>query len=456
MNAMMNDLFDIRILDDLTGIPFSLDKTGTIYIVGNRDALSDKILGIKNSVLVGMDKSNTFYQYNLRVIEQPTGQTNIWGWNIICPIEDPARGTKLFVAAFSDKDDLAMAVSAVINEAESQMRKFLEEALIMAAVRDPEGYKNAVNKVIVDSNDDGGGVGSGHGSAFGAPVGAVFSIPIGMALGMDMDMDSDDEDFSADGDESCHEAAIDMPKKSTGQKGFRKVSAKDRKEAFSRLPEKISDAYLKENPIDAQIVNETLSVYSAEEFLAVLNAMGKKYKNLIRNAYDTTLQGVTKYKLMLYPWDVKYSKDFKNKNKYHYFLYVQDSRGKETPVIFKHNPSFCIYVMYMIDRYNRKEDVTDLSIRTMENEFSTIYKIIMDETDEKIAELFKGMSYRTTKSGNVRDGRYGEYIKDIHTTFEKLMDNVNSLPFKVGQGRYLQVPPEKMVLPNNLAKLKIV
>lgn len=454
----MNDLFDIRILDDISGIPFSPDKTGTIYIVGNRDALSDKILGIKNSVLVGMDKTNTFYQYNLRVIEIPADQINTLGWNIICPIEDPARGTKLYVAASSNDDDLAMAVSAVINEAESQMRKFLEEALIVAAVRDPEGYKNAVNKVIVDSNDDGGGVGNGHGSSFGAPMGAVFSIPLGMALGMDMDMDVDfdDEVCSADGDESYHEAAIGMPKKSAGQKGLRKVSAKDRKEAFSKLPEKISDAYQKENPIDAQIVNETLSVYSAEELLAVLNAMGKKYKNLIRNAYDTTLQGVTKYKLVLYPWDIKYCKDFKNKNKYHYFLYVQDSRGKETPVVFKHNPSFCIYVMYMIDRYNRKEDVTDLSIRTMEKEFSTIYKIIMDESDEKIAELFKGMSYRTTKSGNVRDGRYGEYIKDIHTTFEKLMDNVNSLPFKVGQGRYLQVPPEKMVIPNNLAKLKIV
>lgn len=446
----MNDLFDIRILDDITGIPFSLDKNGTLYIVGNRDALSDKILEIKNSVLVGMDKSNTFYQYNLRVIEKPAGQPNALDWNIICPIEDPARGTKLYVAASSNDDDLDLAVSTVINEAESQMRRFLEEALIVAAVRDPERYKNAVNKVIVDSNDDG----SGYESPLSASVGAVFPVPLGLALGMDMDFD--DGICSADGNEGYHEAAIGISMKSISQKGLRKVTAKDRKEAFRKLPEKISDAYQKENPIDVQIVNETLSVYSAEELLAVLNAMGKKYKNLIRNAYDTTLQGVSKYRLVLHPWDIKYCKDFKSKNKYHYFLYLQDSRGKETPVIFKHNPSFCIYVMYMIDRYNRKENVTDLSVRTMEKEFSTIYKVIMDETDEKIAEIFKGMSYRTTKSGNIRDGRYGEYIKDIHTTFEKLMDNVNSLPFKVGQGRYLQVPPEKMSLPYNLVKLKIV
>lgn len=454
----MNDLFDIRILDDITGIPFTIDKTGTIYIVGDRAALSDRIMEIKNSLIAGMDKSNTFYQYQLRVIEPLNEESESLSWNIICPIEDPARGTKLYVAASSEDEDIPMAVSTVINEAESQMRKFLEEAVIMAAVRDPEEYRNAVNKVIVDSNDDGGGIGSGHGSPLGAPMGAVFSIPLGMALGMDMDMDMDFDDdvCSSNGEENYREAAIGMPKKSTGQKGLRKVSARDRKEAFNKLPEKISDAYRKENPIDAQIVTETLSVYSAEELLAVLTAMGKKYKNIFRNAYDTTLQGVTKYKLVLYPWDIKYSKDFKNKNKYHYFLYLQDSRGKETPVIFKHNPSFCIYVMYMIDRYNRKEDVTDLSIRTMEKEFSTVYKIIMDESDEKIAELFKGMSYRTTKSGNVREGRYGEYIKDIHTTFESLMDNVNSLPFKVGQGRYLQVPPEKMSLPTNLAKLKIV
>ncbi len=448
----MNDLFDIRILTAIEGIPFASDKEGTIYVVGNRSYLSDKVRLIRATVIGGMDKSNTYNFYEISVVDQSDDFVKDFGWNIICPIEDPASGTKLYIIATYNDEDLDMAVSAVVNEAETQMRKFLEEALVKAAINDPQGFKSAVNKVIVDSNDDGGGVGNGHESPLG--MGAVFSVPLSLGMGLDMDLD---DSCSVEGDDSSyHEAAVGLPKKSASRQGLYKVSAKDRKAAFTNLPERISDAYMKDNVVYAEIVDETFASYSADEMRALLRELSKKHKNLYRSAYDTTLQGVTKYELVLHPWSVKYSKEFKKRNNYHYYLYLKDSKGNEKPIIFKHNPSFCIYVMYMVDRYNRKEDVTDLSIKTMEKEFSTIYKIIMNETDDKIKELFKGMSYRTTKNGGFRDGRYGEYIKDIHQTFEELMDNINSIPFKVGFGRYLQVPPEKMSIPQNLAKLKIV
>lgn len=452
----MNDLFDIRILTSIEGTPFEPDKDGAIYVVGNRSALSDRISNIRNTVIGGMDKSNSYNFYRICVKEQPESFNDLFGWNIICPIEDPASGTKLYIIASYNDDDLEMVVSAIINEAETQMRKFLEEALVKAAIKDPEGFKSAVDKVIIDSNDDGGGVGNGHGSPFGVSIGAVFSAPLSLGLGLDMDMDIEDA-CSVEGDESSYrEAAIGLPKKSSGRQELHKVSAKDRKIAFSNLPERISEAYMKDNVMYAEIVDETFASYSADEMRALLRELCKKHKNLYRSAYDTSLQGVTKYELVLHPWSIKYSKEFKKRTNYRYYLYLKDSKGNERPIIFKHNPSFCIYVMYMVDRFNRKENVTDLSIRTMEKEFSTVYKTIMNESDEKILDLFRGMSSRTTKTGSLRDGRYGEYIKDIHQTFEGMMDNVNSMPFKVGFGRYLQVPPEKMTIPQNLAKLKIV
>lgn len=446
----MNDLFDIRILTSAEGVPFEVENEGTIYVVGDPSSLSDKISAIEDAVIGGMDSYNSCNSYRISIVRQRDNFKEDFGWNIICPIEDPASSTRLYIIASSADKNIEMAVPAVINEADGQMRRFMEEALIKAAIKDPDGFRSAVDRAIGDPGDDGGGV--------SAPdKGEPYD---GCDVCCDRLTERDILDmcvvYSIMPMPSHCEAAVGQSRHSRVNHRRGMVSAKDRKAAFTNLPERISEAYMKDNAMYAEIVDDTFATYSADELRALIRELGKKYKNLYRNAYDTTLQSVTKYELVLHPWSERYSREFRKRNNYRYYLYLKDSKGRERPVIFKHNPSFCIYVMYMVDRYNRKEDVTDLSIKTMEKEFRTVYKAIMDETDKKIGELFGGMCHRKSKNGNSREGRYGEYIKDIHQTFEDLMGNINSIPFKVGFGRYLQVPPEKMALPENLAKLRII
>lgn len=450
----MNDLFDIRILTSSEEIPFSIDNEGIVYIVGDRDSLSDKVGVIQNTIISALDPSTSCLSYRVEIAEQSHEFVDKWGWNLICRIKDPGSEKDLYIVGSFGEDDLEYAVSAVINEAENQMHKFVEEALVIAALGNPEEFKTVVDKIIIDSNADDTPTSRGHGTHLGKVVGSVFSESLGAILGLECAINSDGN--SLDNKEGTHEAALGIQKNDKEKSHFIKVSAKDRKDAFRNLPDKLTEVFLKDNRKTAAIVDETLSNLSAEECRALIKELSKKHRNLLRGVYDTTLQGVTRYGLVLHPWDIKHSKDFKKRYNYRYFLYLRDSKGNESPILFKHNPSYCIYVMYMLDRYNRNENVTDISIKSMEKEFISVYKTIINESDEKIRDLFNGMISRTSSNGNVREGRYGEYIKDIHTTLESMMDNVNSIPFKVGFGRYLQVPPEKMTIPNSLAKLKMV
>ncbi len=437
----MNELFDIRIRTNIEGVPFDMESDGMIHVVGNDPDLPKKLDDIGGSFIWGLDRSNIYNDYVIKAEQQPEDFKEEFGWNIICPIEDIASGTRLYITAlYENNEDMDMAVSAVINEAETESRKFIEEGLLKVAIKDPEGFKKAVKEVLEDEDDS---------DDF------VYFPNIGVGLYDYPDNDQSDSECSICYD---HEAAIGRTASSAplGNIGMGKVTARDRNTAFSNLPERLSEAFMKDNAAYAAIVDDTFASYSADEMRALLRELGKRYRNLYKNAYDTSLQGVTKYELIFHPWDIKYSKTIKKRSNYRYYLFLKDTKGNETPILFKHNPSYCIYVMYMVDRYHRKEEVTDLSIKTMGDKFKKVYQTLIYEEDKKIEDLFKGMISRTTKNGNLREGRYGEYIKDIHNTLESMMDEVHSIPFKVGFGRYLQVPPEKISLPQNLANIEII
>lgn len=435
-------------LPAIEALPFEVKASGSVYIVVDRSDVDGQIRAIRDQIFDCIEESSSCLRYRPYFVNRTDDFKEKYGWNLLCPIRDPVTSAMLYiVGTYHDADDFVFAVSSLIDEAETQMRRFWEEVLIIAAAGDPLAFRKAVDKVFADSDEDE----DGHTfRPFSSGSLAFCNDPESVAS-MDIDEDEDFDFSIPEGREYTpyRKAAVGA---APSAKRRNKVTAKDRKATFSNLPDRVSETFLKENARAAAIVNDTLENLSAEEIRNLLLELSKKHRNLLRGVYDTTLQGISKYKLILQPWSEKYSR--RMKQKYHYCLLIKDVRGEETPVIFKHNPSFCIYVMYMLDRFNRKEDVTDLPIKNMEKEFCAVYRKIMDETDEKIAELFKGICSRTTKNGSLREGRYSEYIKDIHATFEDLMDNVNSIPFKVGFGRYLQVPPDKMTIPKELTELK--
>lgn len=369
----------------------------------------------------------------------------------------------------------------VAKDNESLKRQFLEEALIRAGAGDPDIFRNAVDNVFVVSDDSevvenkkdkiwhflrflliGGGGGGGLGM-FGMAAPSPFLSIYELIHNLKCKTEEDGSSIVEQDEDSDRPEGINVSN-STSKNKFKDedvrhiVTDKARKEAFMSLPDKISNAFVTNNQECSRIVRETLDSYSPEEMVAVVLELSKKHRNLLYSTFATSLQGAERYELVLTGWSMKCSKDFKNKKRDNcrYYLYLRDSKGVESPVVFKHMPSLCIYVMYMLDRYQRKENVSAISILKMEKEFMMIYKHLMDETDENIKDIFKNMSSREGRNGAKRAGRYGEYIKDIQNTFETLLGVVDSIPFKVGLRRYLELPPEKMTIPKELAKLKIL
>lgn len=363
--------------------------------------------------------------------------------------------------ARADVDGLDFAIPAVINEAESYLRKFSEEALIMVAMEEPELFKSVVDRVIVDGyGDDNSGDGI---SPFGLmPMGGIAGAALGLSLGLDdFDFNLDECASSAieseadfvQPDSDIREAALGIVKGGLLERKIGIISEKQRKEAFSNLPKKITNTFEKQDPESYEIAQQTIGLWTATEQKALLNEVAKEIPWLLQKMQMKAMSAASRYEIHVRPWKSTFRNDFKDR--YLYCIYLKNAKGKETALTFKNYPSYCIYMMYIIDRVQRGEDVTDLSLKELRNEFCQIYKTIISETDENINSFFDGLEYRKIEgSAMKRKGRYDDYIKDIHDTLEKLVGEIDSIPFKVGHGRYLGILPERIHIDEKLTKFK--
>lgn len=416
-----NDIFNVRTVRSID-VKLPVGEWGEIFLAGNESELSDKMADICGEVLNGLDLDATFYKYRLRVISEVSEDCNV-----ICPIEHPVNHIIYYIVAQSDIDDLDLAVAEVINESEAQMRKFYEEALVEAAIDSPDMFRKAVDRVVW-----------GKDSPYltdSLSYGIIAEPNLGTAI---------------------YRAVIRYGQKAAqgffGDKPVR-VSARARNEAFENLPNKLSEAFEKQNPEDFEIVKETFRNMTASEMQAIIFELAKKKSGLLHAMQSTALNAASRYEIYVRPWKSVSREHFKDR--YSYCIYLKNGKGIEIPVTFKNYPSYCIYMMYIIDRVQRGDDVTELVIKKNKQAFCELYKTIISETEANIKKLYEEMDHRTiAATGKIRKGRYDDYIKDIYDTLEKLVGDIDSIPLKVGHGRYLGVLPERIFIDERLTKFK--
>lgn len=447
------NLFDIRTVSSID-IKLPNEKFGTIYVIGQRTELSEKLTEIKDSLLSGLDPRTTFYKYQFRIID--ISKDSEGEWNLICPIEDPSTASKMYVVGYAPISDLDLAISVIINESETQSRVYFEEAIFKAAIGSPEKFRSAIDKVILESlgdeNQD-----SPYPNLGVLPFGGVMSGLAGMALGLDgdfLDLDGTEAEAVGNSDIAYNEAAIGLAKESHGHDKFHKLTAKDKKEALLKLPENATQNYIKENPELLKIISETLSNMAAEEMKVTLLAMFEQDPETIRK-YLTVISGLdSQYEIFVRPWSRACRAHFKDR--FHYCIYIKDSTGNERPVIFKNYPSYCIFTIYLLDRVQRKDEVCGLNIRSMKDVFCKVYSKIISETDSNIRNHFEKLGYRNVgDTGLRRKGRYDDYIKDINDTMSEMLGVSNCIPFKVGNNRFIEINPEKIHIDPQLTEVKV-
>lgn len=458
-----NELFNIQTTYSLD-LALPSASEGTIFMLGSRPALADLVIAVNKMIAEGIDQSSTFYDYKIRIIEKSDNEIETLGFNMICPIANPLYDETEFVTATSDSDSILLAVSTLINETERILKVGYREALLLDAFSHPADFKKAIDKIIVtprpyDSN--GGSFDILGSSAFGL-LGGLVAGPIGGALGilpddLDFDMaesfDGDNQIGGISEQDALHSAALGS--KSSEEHYLRNLSAKDRKELFLKIPEKITASFEKQHPDTTRFVNEVTDNMSPAEMRAFIKEFCAQHKGAAQKiAYQIT-GGASKYELIIKPRGDKQTKYYRDK--LWYIMYLKDAKGREIPLIFKNAPAYCIYVMHVIDRYRSKENTRVLDLRKHRDEFIMVYETLFDEERAQIEHYYDELESRVsdTNGKKIRNGRYSDYIRDIHQTLEIKLGTINSMPFKIGANQFLSLLPSKIQIPDALAKLKI-
>lgn len=431
-----NELFNIQstYFPDLS---LPSESEGTIFLLGSGPALADIVIAVNKMVADGMDRASTYYDYKIRIIEKSEIEIEALGYNMICPIDNPMCDRTEFVIASSDPDSILLAVSTLIDETEKILNVAYREALILDAFSNPVEFKRAIDKVIVTRN-------------IGRTMGF---LPDDFNFDMSESFDEDNHIDELPAQEIMRYAALSP--KSYDKHYLRNLSAKERKERFLKIPDKITASFEKQDPDTTRFVNEVADNLSPEEMRAILKEIYTHHKGIAQKMTYQITGGASQYELIIKPRDDKQSKYYRDK--LWYIMYLKDAKGREIPLIFKNAPAYCIYVMHVIDRYRSKENTRVLDLRKHRDEFIKVYETLFDEERAQIEHYFDELESRVSDSNGTkkRNGRYNDYIRDIHQTLESKLGTINSMPFKIGSNQFLSLLPSKIQIPAALANLKI-
>lgn len=457
-----NELFNIQSTYS-PDLSLPSEAEGTIFLLGSRPALADFVIAVNKMIAEGMDRSSTFYNYKIRIIEKSDSEIETLGFNMICPIANPLCDETEFVTATSDSESILLAVSTLINETERILKVGFREALFLDAFSHPDDFKNAIDKIIVTPRpyDSNGGSFAILGSSTFGMLGGFVAGSVSGVLGIlpdDLDFDAL-ESFDGDNqidriseNETLHSAALES--KSSDEHYLRNLSAKERKERFLKIPDKITASFEKQDPDTTRFINEVADNLSPEEMRAILKEIYSHHKGIAQKMTYQITGGASKYELIIKPRGDKQTKYYRDK--LWYIMYLKDVKGREIPLVFKNAPAYCIYVMHVIDRYRCKENTRVLDMRKHRDEFIMVYETLFDEERAQIVHYYDELENRISDSnGKKRNGRYNDYIRDIHQTLESKLGTINSMPFKIGANQFLSLLPSKIQIPDALANLKI-
>lgn len=370
---------------------------------------------------------------------------NYIGGNIVCPLFDVENNVRGYLIS-NGNDNILETIKSVSEAALQSNREYLEDILIAAAFNEPTIFTDSASENIVDKgNSPLGGVAGG---LLGIPV-----LPLGAAaLGLDLDFDFDASEGIADGGGLD---GFDVDDSSTGfskSTSNKTMSSKRKKLLLSKLPEKVSERFIKKNPDCRKEIEALVASVSHQDLQEIVIELITKQKGALEIFDFEKLSAASEYELCVKHWD-KSIKDFDHKFKY--CLYLKDYKGKETPIRFQNHPAYCLYIMYVIDRAVRGENASYLSIRENKDEFIRLYQVIFGFPKEDAENKYKTFAYRLNKEGTpTRKGRYDDYLKDIDETIVSLVGRADSIPLKLRDGGHLEIRPDRIRIDENLRSFK--
>ena len=400
-------------------------EDGKVYVLAARtdlfvDAVKTAIKHFKNL----MDKEGLIYHYDVCVIDNIESVITSGvlynavrnGVNIVLPISTPNVAEKQYVVAKSEPTLLDMYLPSMVMQAENLTKKSIEDALINLAVQESESCSKLFGDVYLNNlsseiDDD--------------PIGGILYSMGDFAMAM-------------------------APTRGLYEAIPADTSYKKSREIMSRFVEncklinktekksKLSKAQVEKLQKAQSEVNYVFNLFTPNVYSRFALQMMKK--NDISLAFDNCINRdkiAADSKIMV---SVEYAKpeiDAKldpkivNKLKTNGKFRVYLSDGVDTvQVKFARAASCIVYIMYLLDRKQRGDEIDTLKISNNEKLFCELYGSVYNQSEAK--DTFKTLESRFD-GGKVKRSRLTDCYSDIRKALDESVSEFgeSALPFYI-------------------------
>lgn len=401
-------------------------EDGKVYVLAARtDLFVDAVkTAIKHFKILMDNREGLIYHYDISVIENIESVITSGvlydavrdGVNIILPISTPNVAEKQYVVAKSEAALLDMYIPSMVMQAENLTKKAIEEALINLAIQESESCSKLFGDVYLNNlssevDDD--------------PVGDLLCSMGRGAMAM-------------------------VPTRGFYEAIPADTSYKKSREIISRFVEncklinktekksKLSKAQIEKLQKAQSEVNYVFNLFTPNVYSRFALQMMKK--NDLSLAFDNCINRdkiATNSKIVVSveyakpeidaKLDPKIVKKLKTNGKFRVYL----SDGKETvQVKFARAASCIVYIMYLLDRKLRGDEIDTLKISSNENLFCELYGTVYNKSEAK--DTFKTLESRFD-GGKVKRSRLTDCYSDIRKALDESVSEFgeSALPFYI-------------------------
>jgi|GEM_PF-5950124 len=399
---------------------------GKVYVLAAHtdlfiDAVKTAIKHFKNLM---DNREGLIYHYDISVIENAESVITSGalhdavrnGVNIILPISTPNIAEKQYIVAKSEATLLDMYIPSMVMQAENQTKKAIEDALINLAIQESESCSKLFGDIYLNN------LSSEEDETIGGLLCSMGDFAMAMAPTRGL--------YEAIPTDTSYKKSREIMSRFV--ENCKLINKTENKSKLSKSQvEKLQKAQSE--------VNYVFNLFTPNVYSRF--ALQMMRKNDIALAFDNCINRdkiAANSKIVVSveyakpeidaKLDPKIVKKLKTNGKFRVYL----SDGEDTvQVKFGRTVSCIIYIMYLLDRKQRGDEIDTLKIADNKELFCKLYRQVYSATDETIKEKFNSLATRF--DGKVKRARLTDCYSDIRKALDESVSEFgeSALPFYI-------------------------
>lgn len=431
-------------------------ETGVVYLIpAPFRSISEDVIGNVESAACSAGES---YDYSVKRLSRNEVPAHLLTWEslrkttVVLPVFMPDQEEYHYLVSYCRRCNESTVIAEMVADAEAISKESAKNALINLAYNDPDLFEDMLYEEELLLNNE--YVGNDEEISFfgkvknvGTMIGSILLGriigPFG-ALPMMMDTLMEQHCESSIDHENLHEKIASLKETNELIKRFLK-NAKKLKETNDPIARKEID-WVIDNSVGftdklwKKIFKECDLATQKDIFKKFIdrNTLGKKSKVIVeieKTPNEKVKDNVGYYRISLLPegWDQKRK------------IYVE----------FTHQATSVVYMMYLIDRQDRKKKVDCLGLIPNKTNFKHLYQKVYELSTYDIDAEYDKLLYEKPKNSEkkYRSGKLRHCYLDISATMSRLLEDIeNPVPFQVNRSSHLTIDPEHIKIPEELKK----